>query len=128
MCHRHPPLIMLHRITLQSQAQEDGGIGMIRYPMIADKTHEIARKYGVLLEDQGVALRGLFIIDKEGIVRHALVNDLPLGRSVEEAIRVVDALQYVEKHGEVCPAGFHEGDEGMKADHAGVSAYLAKHK
>ena len=86
-----------------------GGLGGVRYPLIADLNKNIARSYGVLLEDAGIALRGLFIIDKEGIIRHLLVNDLPLGRSVDEAIRVLDALQFVEKHGEVCPRRMAQG-------------------
>jgi peroxiredoxin (alkyl hydroperoxide reductase subunit C) len=84
--------------------------------MIADQTHEISRSYGVLLEDKGVALRGLFLIDREGLVRHMVVNDLPLGRSVDEALRMVDALQYFEKNGEVCPADWHPGDRTIKPD------------
>jgi peroxiredoxin (alkyl hydroperoxide reductase subunit C) len=93
-----------------------GGLGGVRYPLIADLNKNISRSYGVLLEDAGIALRGLFIIDKEGIVRHLLVNDLPLGRSVDEAIRVLDALQFVEKHGEVCPANWQPGEATMKPD------------
>jgi peroxiredoxin (alkyl hydroperoxide reductase subunit C) len=87
---------------------------------------KIAEQYGVLLES-GVALRGLYLIDAKGIVRHALVNDLALGRSVEEALRLVDALQFHEKHGEVCPANWREGDEAMKPSAKGVAEYLAKH-
>ena len=105
---------------------EKGGIGQVRYPLVADLDKSIARSYGVLL-DESVALRGLFLIDKEGVVRHELVNDLPLGRNVDEALRMLDALQFVEKHGEVCPANWHEGEEGMKPDAAGVADYLAKH-
>ena len=81
----------------------------------------------MLLEPAGVALRGLFLIDKQGIVRHALVNDLPLGRSVDEALRVLDALQFHEEHGEVCPANWHAGEEAMKPTAEGVASYLAKH-
>ena len=103
-----------------------GGIGNVRFPLVADITKEISRSYGVLLNDS-VALRGLFLIDKEGIVRHALVNDLPLGRSVDEALRVLDALQFTEKHGEVCPANWHAGEEGMTPSADGVASYLAKH-
>jgi peroxiredoxin (alkyl hydroperoxide reductase subunit C) len=86
----------------------------------------ISRAFGVLLPG-GVALRGLFLIDQQGIVRHALINDLPLGRSVDEALRVLDALQFHEKHGDVCPANWHEGEEAMKPSAAGVAEYLAKH-
>ncbi|HNR32333.1 MAG TPA: peroxiredoxin, partial [Candidatus Hydrogenedentes bacterium] len=84
------------------------------------------RDYGVLLND-AIALRGLFLIDKDGVVRHALVNDLPLGRNVDEAIRILDALQFFEKNGEVCPANWRKGEEGMKPSAEGVAAYLAKH-
>ncbi len=104
---------------------EKGGIGNIQFPMVADITKQIARDYDVLL-NEAVALRGTFLIDKNGIVRHQIVNDLPLGRNVDEAIRMVDALQFHEEHGEVCPAGWNRGDEGMKADAKGVAAYLAK--
>ena len=102
---------------------EDGGIGPIGYPLVADVNKDIARAYGVLL-DGGMALRGTFLIDKAGTVRQETVNDLPLGRSVEETLRLVDALQYVEEHGEVCPAGWQKGKTAMKANPAGVAAYL----
>ena len=100
---------------------EKGGIGAIGYPLVADLNKNIARAYGVLLND-AVALRGLFLIDTHGVVRHALVNDLPLGRSVDEALRMVDALQFHEEHGEVCPAGWNKGKAGMKANPNGVAA------
>lgn len=87
---------------------EQGGLGNVQYPLVADLSKAIARDYGVLLNDS-VALRGLFLIDKEGIVRHALVNDLPLGRDVDEALRVLDALQFIEEHGDACPANWHKG-------------------
>jgi peroxiredoxin 2/4 len=107
---------------------DQGGIGNIQYPLVSDLKKEIARDYGVLFEDAGVALRGLFLIDTKGIVRHALINDLPLGRSVAEALRMVDALQFVETHGDqVCPANWQEGDEAMKPTAEGVAGYLAKH-
>ena len=109
-------------------ARNKGGLGGVRYPLIADLNKNISRSYGVLLEDAGIALRGLFIIDKEGIVRHLLVNDLPLGRSVDEAIRVIDALQFVEKHGEVCPANWHPGEATMKPDPKGSQSYFEKVK
>ncbi len=105
---------------------DKGGIGNVRYPLVADITKQISRSYGVLFEDS-VALRGLFLIDKKGIIRHAVVNDLPLGRNVDEAIRMVDALRYVEKHGEVCPANWKTGEEAMKPSAAGVAEYLSKH-
>ena len=91
--------------------------------MVADVTKNISRDYGVLFNGS-VALRGLFLIDRQGIVRHALVNDLPLGRSVDEALRMVDALQFFEEHGEVCPANWHKGEKGMKASAEGVAEYL----
>ncbi|MGA2061818.1 MAG: peroxiredoxin [Thermoguttaceae bacterium] len=106
--------------------RKEGGIGQIRYPLVSDLTKGIAKDFGVLLED-GVALRGLFLIDKEGKVRHALINDLPIGRSVDEALRTLDALQFHEQHGDVCPANWHEGEEAMKPTADGVAQYLAKH-
>ena len=106
--------------------RDQGGIGKIRYPLVADLSKQISRDYGVLVNDS-VALRGLFLIDKEGVVRHSLVNDLGLGRSVDEAVRVLDALQFTEENGEVCPADWHEGDEAMKPTAEGVADYLAKH-
>ncbi|MHB9131950.1 MAG: redoxin domain-containing protein [Armatimonadota bacterium] len=104
---------------------EHGGIGRIGYPLVADLNKNIARAYDVLLNDE-VALRGLFLIDTHGVVRHQVVNDLPLGRSVDEALRMVDALHFVEEHGEVCPANWQKGEEAMPATAAGVSGYLAK--
>jgi len=95
--------------------RSEGGLGQIDYPLISDLDKEIARAYDVLLPG-GIALRGLFLIDKEGIVRHQVVNDLPLGRSVDEALRIVKALQFYEKHGEVCPANWKEGDPTIKPD------------
>ncbi|HFQ80192.1 MAG TPA: peroxiredoxin [Desulfobacterales bacterium] len=106
---------------------DNGGIGDIQFPLVADLNKSISQNYGVLLSD-GVALRGLFLIDKEGIVRHETINDLPLGRNVDEAIRILDALQFVEEHGEVCPANWKPGDEAMKPTAAGVAEYLSKHK
>lgn len=105
---------------------EKGGIGNVQFPLVSDLSHKIATDYDVLFEDASIAFRGLFIIDKEGVVRHALVNDLPLGRSVDEALRVIDALQHVEEHGEVCPANWRKGDEAMTPSADGVAAYLAK--
>ncbi|NOX55633.1 MAG: peroxiredoxin [Planctomycetes bacterium] len=96
--------------------RSEGGLGDIAYPLIADLRKDIAEAYDVLLEDAGIALRGLFLIDKEGIVRHQVVNDLPLGRSVDEALRMVKALQYFEQHGEVCPANWQEGARTIKPD------------
>jgi len=106
---------------------DEGGIGNIQYPLIEDLNKNIARSYGILFNDS-VALRGLFLIDTKGVVRHAVINDLPLGRSVGEALRMVDALQFVETHGDqVCPANWQEGDEAMKPTEEGVASYLAKH-
>lgn len=102
-----------------------GGIGQIEYPLVADLKKTIAADYDVLV-DGDVAYRGTFLIDKGGIVRHQIVNDLPLGRSIDEAIRMVDALQFHEENGEVCPAGWNRGKEGMKADTEGVASYLDK--
>jgi len=95
--------------------RDQGGIGKTSYPLVADLNKQISREYDVLL-DAGIALRGLFLIDKDGIVRHQVVNDLPLGRSVDEALRMVQALQYFEKNGEVCPANWQEGSRTIKAD------------
>lgn len=106
---------------------EDGGIGNIQYPLVEDLNKNIARSYGILFNDS-VALRGLFLIDTKGVVRHAVINDLPLGRNVAEALRMVDALQFVETHGDqVCPANWQEGEEAMKPTAEGVASYLAKH-
>jgi len=106
---------------------EKGGIGMVGYPLVADLTKQIARDYGVLTQDGAVAYRGTFLIDKEGVVRHLVINDLGLGRNIDETLRMVDALQHLEQFGEVCPAGWHKGEEAMKPTHDGVSGYLAKH-
>ena len=106
---------------------EKGGIGRVNFPLVADLTKQISRDYDVLLEDAGVALRGSFLIDADGTLRHAVINDLPLGRNVDEMIRMVDAMIFTNEHGEVCPAGWQKGDEGMKADTEGVAEYLSKH-
>lgn len=102
-----------------------GGIGNVQFPMVADLTKQIARDYDVLIEGAGVALRGTFMIDKQGVVRHQLVNDLPLGRNIDETIRMLDSLNFFEENGEVCPAGWNRGDEGMQASPEGVAKYLA---
>ena len=104
---------------------EQGGIGAITYPLVADVKHEICRAYDVEFDAAGVAFRGSFLIDRDGIVRHQVVNDLPLGRNVDEMLRMVDALQFTEKHGEVCPAGWTQGDKGMKPNREGVASYLS---
>ncbi|KIM09077.1 MAG: peroxidase [Sulfurovum sp. PC08-66] len=103
-----------------------GGIGQVRYPLVADLTKEIAKAYDVLLEG-GVALRGSFLIDADGTIRHAVINDLPLGRNIDEMLRMIDAMLFTNEHGEVCPAGWEKGDAGMQANTKGVADYLAKH-
>lgn len=102
-------------LAWRNTARAEGGIGDIAYPLLSDLSKEISEAYGVLLPD-GVALRGLFLIDGEGVVRHQVVNDLPLGRNVDEALRMVDALQFYEKNGEVCPANWEVGKETIKPD------------
>ena len=102
----------------------EGGIGPVKYTLAADITHEICKAYDVE-SDGGVAFRGVFIIDQEGVVRSQIVNDLPLGRNFDEVIRLVEALQFHEAHGEVCPAGWNKGDKGMDASPEGVAKYLA---
>lgn len=121
--------------------QKDGGIKGVTFPLVSDLSKTISENFDVLAgeydyddEDEleifdgdPIAYRGLFLIDKQGTVRHQVVNDLPLGRSVEEALRIVDALQYYEENGEVCPADWHKGDDAMQATHQGVSSYLSTH-
>lgn len=103
---------------------DQGGIGQVKYTMVADINHEIARAYDVESAG-GVAFRGAFLIDKKGVVRSQIINDLPLGRNIDEIIRLVEALQFTEEHGEVCPAGWKKGEQGMKANPTGVASYLA---
>ncbi len=110
----------------RNTAVDAGGIGSVQFPMIADVKHEITQAYGVE-HPAGVALRASFLIDKDGVVQHQVVNNLPLGRNVDEMIRIVDALQFTEKHGEVCPAGWQKGESGMKDTAEGVATYLATH-
>ncbi|MDT7525533.1 peroxiredoxin C [Pseudidiomarina sp. GXY010] len=110
----------------RNTAEADGGIGAVKYPLVADIKHSICRAYDVEHPTDGVAFRASFLIDEEGVVRHQIVNDLPLGRNIDEMIRLVDALNFHQKHGDVCPAGWKEGDEGMKADPKGVADYLSK--
>jgi peroxiredoxin 2/4 len=102
---------------------KQGGIGPVNFPIVADVTHEITQSYGIEHPD-GIAMRASFLIDKEGVVQHQVVNNLPLGRNVDEMLRVVDALQHTEKYGEVCPAGWNKGDKGMTATIEGVADYL----
>ncbi len=113
-------------LAWKNTAIKDGGIGQVGYPLVADLKHSICRAYDVELEGEGVALRGSFLIDKTGVVMHQVVNMLPLGRDIDEMLRMVDALQFFEEHGEVCPAGWNKGKPGMTATTEGVAAYLAK--
>lgn len=103
----------------------EGGIGPVKYTLVADMTHAVCKAYDVETPDGAVAYRGSFLIDKAGMVRHQVVNDLPLGRNVDEMLRMIDALQFTEEHGEVCPAGWSQGDKGMTATPDGVASYLA---
>ncbi|NQT39487.1 MAG: peroxiredoxin [Planctomycetes bacterium] len=112
-------------LAWRNTPRAEGGLGDIAYPLVADLDKKIAEAYDVLL-DAGIALRGLFLIDKQGIVRHQVVNDLPLGRNVGEALRMVKALQFHEEHGEVCPANWQEGGETMKPDPEGSKEYFSK--
>lgn len=105
---------------------DKGGIGQVQYPMVADVKREIIKAYGIEHPDAGVALRGSFLIDKKRIIRHQIVNDLPLGRNIGEMMRMVDALQFHEKYGDVCPAQWEKGQEGMKASSEGVAKYLSE--
>ena len=113
-------------LTWRNTDRKKGGLGDIAYPLVADISKQVSKDYDVLA-DMGIAFRGLFLIDQEGIVQHQLVNNLPLGRNVDEALRLVDALQFHEKNGEVCPANWKEGEDGMQADPEGAQAYFSKH-
>ena len=106
--------------------ESEGGIGRVKYPLVADLNKQISKDYDVLL-DAGVALRGSFLIDADGTIRHAVINDLPLGRNIDEMLRMIDAMLFTNEHGEVCPAGWQAGDEGMKPTTDGVADYLSKH-
>ena len=106
---------------------EKGGIGKIKFPLVADLSKQISKDYDVLFGGS-VALRGSFLIDADGTVRHSVINDLPLGRNIDEMIRMVDTMLFTDEYGEVCPAGWQKGDEGMKASTDGVAEYLAKHE
>ena len=106
---------------------EQGGIGRVKFPLVADITKQISRDFDVLF-DESVALRGSFLLDADGTIRHAVINDLPLGRNIDEMIRMVDTMIFTNENGEVCPAGWNKGDEGMKADKEGVAEYLAKNE
>lgn len=113
-------------LAWKNTAIDKGGIGQVRYPLVADIKHEICKSYDVE-EAGGVAFRGSFLIDRAGVVQHQVVNNLPLGRNIDEMIRMVDALQFTEEHGEVCPAGWNKGKAGMNATPDGVAKYLASH-
>jgi peroxiredoxin (alkyl hydroperoxide reductase subunit C) len=104
--------------------KEQGGVAGLRYPLVSDINKTIARDYDVLIPDEGIALRGAFLIDKEGVVRHQTVNDLPLGRNIDEFIRLSEALAFHEQHGEVCPANWKKGEKAMKANQQGLKAYF----
>ena len=101
-----------------------GGIEGVKYTLVADLNKTIAADYDVLIDGAGIAYRGLFLIDKEGVVQHQVVNNLPLGRNVDEALRMVEALQFTEEHGEVCPANWNKGEKAMTADQAGLDNYF----
>lgn len=107
-------------------ARKDGGLGPVNIPLIADTNHSLSRDYGVLLPEDGVALRGIFLIDPKGTLRQITINDLPVGRSVEESLRLVDAFQFTEKYGEVCPANWQQGGETIKPDVANSKEYFGK--
>lgn len=104
----------------------DGGIGPVKYTLVADVKHEICQAYDVEHPEDGIAFRGSFLIDENGLVRHQVVNDLPLGRNIDEMLRMIDALAFHQDHGEVCPAGWNQGDNGMKDTADGVAAYLSE--
>jgi peroxiredoxin (alkyl hydroperoxide reductase subunit C) len=106
--------------------KKSGGIEGVAYPLVSDLNKTISRDYDVLLEDAGIALRGLFLIDRDGVVQHQVVNNLPLGRNVDEVIRILDALQFTEEHGEVCPANWTKGDKSMKPDQDGLEEFFAE--
>jgi peroxiredoxin 2/4 len=110
----------------RNTAVKDGGIGPVGYTLVADVKHEICQAFDVEHPEAGVAFRGSFLIDQEGNVRHQVVNDLPLGRNIDEMLRMVDALKFHQEHGEVCPAGWNEGDKGMNASPDGVAKYLSE--
>jgi len=110
----------------RSTPVDQGGIGPVGFTMVADVRHEITQAYGIEHPEAGVALRASFLIDRDGVVQHQVVNNLPLGRNVDEMLRLVDALQFTEEHGEVCPAGWQKGDDGMKPDAGGVADYLSR--
>ena len=114
-------------LAWKNTPRNKGGIGDVQFPMVADIDKSISKNYQVLV-NESISLRGLFLLDKDGVIRHQLVNDLPLGRNVEEALRLLDALQFTEKYGEVCPANWNKGEDAMKPTAEGVADYLSKHR
>ncbi|KAF2104961.1 thioredoxin-like protein [Rhizodiscina lignyota] len=113
-------------LAWNNTSKKDGGLGGINIPLLSDKNHKLSRDYGVLIEEEGIALRGLFLIDPQGIVRQITINDLPVGRSVDEVLRLIDAFQFTEKYGEVCPVNWNPGDQGIQETPAGRQQYLEK--
>jgi len=111
----------------KNTSRNEGGLGQVRFPIVADLNKKISKDYGVLLKKESIALRGLFILDKDGVIHHSTINNLPLGRNVDEVLRTLDALQFTEEHGEVCPANWSPGDDGMKPTAEGVAEYLGEH-
>jgi peroxiredoxin (alkyl hydroperoxide reductase subunit C) len=107
-------------------SRRDGGLGKINIPLLSDKNHSLSKDYGVLIEEEGIALRGLFLIDPNGVIRQITINDLPVGRSVDETLRLLDAFQFTDKYGEVCPANWNPGQETLKATPEGIKAFLGK--
>lgn len=110
------------------QSRNQGGIGQVNFPIIADLNKQVARDYEVLIENSGIALRGLFLIDDKNIIQHSTINNLSVGRNVDEALRLLEAYQYTAKHGEVCPAGWNKGDDTMKPNPSGSKEWFNKHK
>jgi len=113
-------------LAWNNASQRDGGLGGVKIPLMSDKNHKLSRDYGVLIEEEGISLRGSFLIDPTGILRQITVNDLPVGRSVDETLRLIDAFQFVEKYGEVCPVNWKPGAESIKENPEGKKAYLDK--
>jgi peroxiredoxin (alkyl hydroperoxide reductase subunit C) len=113
-------------LAWNNMARDKGGLGGVKYPLLADITKNVSRDYGVLLEGGGVALRGLFLIDPDGVLQYQTVNNLAVGRSVDETLRIIKAFQYAQSHGEVCPANWNEGKEAMKPNADSTAKYLAK--
>lgn len=115
-------------VAWRERAVNDGGIGPVQYRMVADVDHSICKAFGVEHPEAHVAMRGAFVIDKEGVVQSQVINNLPLGRNLDELVRTFEALQFFEQHGEVCPAGWKQGDAGMKPTAEGVASYLSEHQ